>query len=64
MTKYSEIMVIFWLIPVVLQIVLPLIMLVFYGTVKVMRVVFFREGGVQGTVDDEDVNPKLQPGIT
>ena len=60
MNGYSEAMVIIWMIPVLLQIVLPLMMLVFYGIVKVIQILFF--GKVKVLLRSNDLTaPKLQP---
>jgi hypothetical protein len=60
MTGYSEAMVITWMIPVLLQIVLPLMMLVVYGIVKVIQILFF--GKVKVHMRSNDLTaPKLQP---
>ncbi len=60
MNGYSEIMVIIWLIPVLLQIFLPLLMLVGYAIVKVIHIVF--SGKVKVPLRSNNlVAQKLQP---
>ena len=60
MTGYSEAIVIIWMIPVLLQIVMPLMMLVVYGIVKVIQILFFGKVKVRMRSNDL-IAPKLQP---
>lgn len=64
MVNFSEIIVFFWLIPVLLQIVIPLMMLAVYITVRVMRVVFYRKGRISLPASGDVGDQKLQPSVT
>lgn len=64
MAKYSEFIVFFWLVPVLLQILLPLMMLVVYSTVRLLQALFFRRVPVKTEVAEKLGDQKLQPSTT
>jgi hypothetical protein len=55
MTNYSELIVFFLFLPVLTQIIIPLLMLVGFGVVRAMRTVF----GSQGVAESRTNGPKL-----
>ena len=60
MTYYSTLIVFSLLLPVVVQIVVPLLMLIGFGIFRVMRVVFWRRKAVDSVADDLQSREGLQ----
>lgn len=50
MTDYSELVIYFFMIPVAIQIIIPLLMLIGFGLMRAVRTVFGGEKGVYGGV--------------
>lgn len=48
MTNYSELVIFFLMLPVAIQIILPLLMLIGFGLLRVLRVMFGRKKVVSG----------------
>jgi hypothetical protein len=55
MTDYSELVIFFLMIPVAIQIIIPLLMLIGYGMMRAVRIMF----GVQKTVRDSKVDESI-----
>lgn len=53
MTDYSTLVVVFLMLPVLTQIILPLLMLVGHGLTWVIKVVIWRPSAVDGATDLE-----------
>jgi hypothetical protein len=64
MTDYSPLVVVFWMLPVLMQIVLPLVVLVGYGLIRLVRVVTWRTAAVDGATDLEKVAGEIYPSRT
>ena len=60
MTEYSQILVLFLLFPVVVQIILPLGMLVIFGFSSVLKAAFGRQEKVGAMKDGAHVEKDLQ----
>lgn len=60
MINYSELFVLILLVPVVMQIIIPLLMLVGWGGVCFIRLVFWRQKIVDAKKDDVDLSEGLQ----
>ena len=60
MINYSELFVLFLLLPVVMQIIVPFLMLVGWGFVCFIRMVFGRQKIVDAIKDDVDLSEGLQ----
>lgn len=62
MTNYSELVVFFLMLPVVTQIIVPLLMFLGWRVVCVMRTVSGRQKTVDGIKDDVNFSEELQLG--
>jgi len=60
MANYSEIFVLFLMLPVVIQIIVPLLMLLVWGFLCLLRTVFRRKKIVDAIKHDVDLSEKLQ----
>jgi hypothetical protein len=60
MNNYSEIFVLFLILPVVMQIIVPLLMLVGWGFLCLLRTVFRRKKIVEDTRHDVDLSEELR----
>jgi hypothetical protein len=61
MTDYSALVALFLMLPVLMQIVLPLVMLAVFGLMQMMKVVFWRRKAVVGSKDVEKGAEEMQP---
>lgn len=64
MTDYSTLVVVFLMLPVLMQIFLPLLMLVGHGLTHMIKVVIWRQAAVDGATDLEKVAGQVHPGRT
>ena len=60
MTKFSELMVIFLMLPVFIQIIIPLLMLIGFGIIRAVWSVVDRQESDQAKHDNEKVAEDLQ----
>jgi hypothetical protein len=60
MTDYSELVVFILMIPVAIQIILPLLMLIGFGLIKAVKAVFGGEKVVSGVNDDRGIPGDMQ----
>jgi len=60
MANYSEIFALFLMLPVVIQIIVPLLMLLGWGFLCLLRTVFGRKKIVDAITHDVDFSEKLQ----
>jgi uncharacterized membrane protein len=60
MTNYSEVMAFFLLLPVLTQIIIPLLMLVGFGVLRVVRLVFGAPEMVEGRKNRTAIEEELQ----
>lgn len=62
MTDFSELMATFLMLPVLIQIIIPLIMLVGFGLIRIVGSVVGRKESAQVVADKEKVAEDLQLG--
>lgn len=60
MTDYSELVIFFLMIPVAIQIILPLLMLIGFGLIRVVRIMLGGEKGLRVEKVDIGVSGDLQ----
>ena len=60
MTDYSELVIFFLMIPVAIQIILPLLMLIGFGMIRVVRTMFGGKKVVRGVKKGFDISEDLQ----
>jgi hypothetical protein len=60
MTDYSELVIFFLMIPVAIQIILPLLMLIGFGMMRAMKTVFGGRKTVRDAKVDEGISGDLQ----
>ncbi len=64
MTDYSTLVVVFLMLPVLVQIFLPLLLLVGHGLIRMIKVVFWGPGEVDRTTILEEVSGDIHPSRT
>ncbi len=62
MNDYSHLVVFFLLLPVLMQIIFPLLMLIAYTLVRAMKIVFGRQKEAAGVNDFEKAGQDMQLG--
>lgn len=60
MTDYSELVIFFLMIPVAIQIILPLLMLIGFGLIRVMKTILGGQKILRGVQDDLGIPEDLQ----
>jgi len=60
MTDYSEIVIFFLMLPVAIQIILPLLMLIGFGLIKAVRIIFGGKKIVSNVKKNVEISEDLQ----